>query len=68
MTPAGRAFHSWLKTLDWRVSVRVHAASQSSDQSTRVPPRGAGAALLEPAVDVAEIEKSFGEVCGGSAR
>jgi hypothetical protein len=68
MTPAGRAFRSWLKTLDRRVSVGVHRAPWSSDRWTRVPPRGVGAFRPWPAVDVAEIENSFGEVCGLWAR
>ena len=68
MTPAGRAYRSWLKTLDRRVSVGVHRAPWSSDRWTRVPPRGVGTFRPWPAVDVAEIEKGFGEVCGLWAR
>ena len=68
MTPAGRAYRSWLKTLDRRASVGVHRAPWSSDRWTRVPPRGVGAFRPWPAVDVAEIEKGFGEVCGLWAR
>ena len=56
-------FHSWLKTLDGRVSVWV-PRSVALKRWTRWPPRGAGAIRLGPAVGVAEIEKGFGEAVG----